>query len=268
MMLFITSSTLLLSTLTKIVEMVKRSGEGHIPSSFSIVDVLDYLYGNVLNVRAEEPDWPGRDYFILSKGHGCGAFYVVLHKYGFLTDKDIKDYSTNKGILGGHPDSTKVPGAEASTGSLGHGFPTAVGIALGLKIQNKENKVFSLIGDGESQEGTIWEAANIATNRELNNLCVIVDWNGSAAQLMPIDDLPAKWSAFGWETYVIDGHSIPDFKKTFNEISTSSSKKPKAIIAKTIKGKGVSITEGHGPWHHKVPNDEEMKVILKELSTD
>ena len=111
----------------EIVKMVKRSGEGHIPSSFSIVDILDHLYGKVLNVRPDEPDWEGRDYFILSKGHGCGAFYAVLHKYGFLTDQDIEDYSTTKGILGGHPDATIVPGAEASTGSLGHGFPTAVG---------------------------------------------------------------------------------------------------------------------------------------------
>ena len=106
----------------EIVKMVKRSGEGHIPSSFSIVDILDHLYGKVLNVRPDEPDWEGRDYFILSKGHGCGAFYAVLHKYGFLTDQDIEDYSTSKGILGGHPDATIVPGAEASTGSLGHGF--------------------------------------------------------------------------------------------------------------------------------------------------
>ena len=251
----------------EIVKMVKRSGEGHIPSSFSIVDILDHLYGKVLNVRPDEPDWEGRDYFILSKGHGCGAFYAVLHKYGFLTDQDIEDYSTSKGILGGHPDATIVPGAEASTGSLGHGFPTAVGIALGLKIQNKENRVFALLGDGESQEGTIWEAANIAANRGLTNLCAIVDWNGSAAQLMPIDDLPAKWTAFGWETYVLDGHSISDFNEIFSQISSSSSIKPKVIIAKNIKGKGVSITEGHGPWHHKVPNDEEMKLILEELST-
>ena len=250
----------------KIAGMVKTSGEGHIPSSFSIVDILDHLYKKVLKVRPENPNWSGRDYFILSKGHGCGALYVVLHKYGFISDQDILDYSTSKGILGGHPDSTTVPGVEASTGSLGHGFPTAVGIALGLKIKQKHNKVYVLLGDGECQEGTIWEAANIASNRKLNNLCAIVDWNGSAAQLMPIDDLPGKWKAFGWEVYEIDGHSRPDFEFVFKEILNSSSEKPKAVIAKTIKGKGVSITEGHGPWHHKVPSDEEMNIILKELS--
>ena len=249
-----------------IARMVHKSGEGHIPSSFSIIDIIDHLYGNVLQVDSTNTEWDERDYFILSKGHGCGAFYATLHKYGFLEDKDIEDYSTFEGILGGHPDCTNVPGAEASTGSLGHGFPTAVGVALGLKIQNKDNKVFALLGDGECHEGTIWESANIASNRELDNLCAIVDWNGSAAQLMPKDDLPGKWKAFGWETYVIDGHSKKELTNVFDEIKNSKSKDPKAVIAKTIKGKGVSFTEGHGQWHHKIPNDAEMRLIEEELS--
>jgi len=250
----------------RIAEMVRRSGEGHIPSSFSIIDILDHLYNKVLNVRAHDPDWSGRDYFILSKGHGCGALYAVLNKYGFISNEDIYRYSTASGILGGHPDSTVVPGVEASTGSLGHGFPTAVGIALGLKIKKKPNKVFVLLGDGESQEGTIWEAANIASNQNLTNLCAIVDWNGSAAQLMPIDDVPAKWKAFGWEVIEINGHSQSDLERAFHEISSLDASTPRVVIAKTVKGKGVSFTEGHGPWHHKVPSDEEMKLIIKELS--
>jgi transketolase len=250
----------------KIAEMVKSSKEGHIPSSFSIVDILDHLYGEVLNLNSKNPKWIDRDYFILSKGHGCGALYAVLNKYGFLSDQDLLDYSTIKGILGGHPDSTIVPGVEASTGSLGHGFPTAIGIALGLKIKKQKNRVFTLLGDGECQEGTIWEAANIATNRNLDNLCAIVDWNGSASQLMPIDDLPAKWKAFGWEVYVIDGHSQKELTKTFKRIISSVSNKPRVVVAKTIKGKGVSFIEGHGPWHHKVPNDEEMNQLVSELS--
>lgn len=250
----------------KIAEMVKTSGEGHIPSSYSIVDILDYLYGNVLNINPQSVDSEDRDFFILSKGHGCGAFYAVLHKYGFLSDQDIRDYSTINGILGGHPDSTIVPGAEASTGSLGHGFPTAVGIALGLKIKAKNNRVFSLLGDGESQEGTIWEAANIGANRKLDNLCAIIDWNGSAAQLMPIDDIPSKWKSFGWEVFVIDGHSLDEISNAFTSVIKSQSEKPKVIVAKTTKGKGVSITEGHGPWHHKIPSDDEMQIIYNELS--
>ena len=250
----------------KIAQMVKVSGEGHIPSSYSIVDLIDHLYGNVLRVDSNNPKWDERDYFILSKGHGCGAFYVVLHKYGFLTDQDIADYSTSRGILGGHPDMTIVPGAEASTGSLGHGFPTAVGTALGLRIQDKKNRTFALLGDGECHEGTIWESANVAANLKLGNLCAIIDWNGSAAQLMPLDDMPAKWAAFGWEVHEIDGHSAEQIQTTFSNLEFFSIGKPKVVIAHTIKGKGVSFTEGHGRWHHRVPDDHEMASIVQELS--
>jgi len=250
----------------QIAKMVKRSGEGHIPSSYSIVDLLDYLYGKVLQVRPHEPNWPGRDFFILSKGHGCGALYAVLAKYGFLQEKDLLDYGTSQGILGGHPDMTTIPGIEASTGSLGHGFPTAVGVGLGLRIQCRANRVFSLLGDGECHEGTIWESANIAANLQLGNLCAIVDWNGSAAQLMPVDDLPAKWKAFGWEVKVINGHSVDEMTKCFADLAFIARGKPKVVIAKTIKGKGVSFVEGHGKWHHRVPSDEEMEAIRLELS--
>lgn len=249
----------------KIAQMVKASGEGHIPSSFSIVDLIEHLYGHVLRVDAKNPGWSSRDYFILSKGHGCGALYAVLHKYGFLTDQDIADYSTSRGILGGHPDMTTVPGAEASTGSLGHGFCTAVGTALGLRIQQQPNRTFALLGDGECHEGTIWESANVAANLRLGNLCAIIDWNGSAAQLMPIDDLPAKWRSFGWEVHEIDGHSAEQMRATFSSLSFTDEGRPKVVVARTVKGKGVSITEGHGKWHHRVPTDEEMSLITREL---
>ena len=251
----------------KIAEMVKRSGEGHIPSSYSIVDIIDHLYGHVLRVDPKNARWEGRDYFILSKGHGCGGLYAVLHKYGFLSDEHILHYSTATGILGGHPDMTTVPGAEASTGSLGHGFPTAVGVALGLRIQQRDNRVFALLGDGECHEGTIWESANVGANLRLGNLCAIVDWNGSAAQLMPRDDLPEKWRAFGWETHEIDGHSRAELTRVFEQMTFQRDGQPKAVIARTVKGKGVSFVEGHGKWHHRVPTDEEMAAIVKELSS-
>jgi transketolase len=250
----------------RIAQMVKGSGEGHIPSSFSIVDLIDHLYGRVLRVDPAQPRWEGRDYFILSKGHGCGGFYAVLHKYGFLSDADLADYSTVRGILGGHPDMTKVPGVEASTGSLGHGFPTSVGVALGLRIQGRDNRVFALLGDGECHEGTIWESANVAANQRLGNLVAVVDWNGSAAQLMPRDDLPAKWRAFGWDTYEVDGHSGEALEALFTSLDYGREGTPKAIIARTVKGKGVSFVEGHGKWHHRVPTDEEMTALLAELS--
>jgi len=250
-----------------IARMVRSSGEGHIPSCYSIVDLLDHLYGRVLRLDPKCPSWPDRDIFILSKGHGCGALYAVMHKYGFLSSEDLADYSTSRGMLGGHPDCTTVPGVEASTGSLGHGFPTAVGTALGLRIQARDNRVFALLGDGECHEGTVWESANVAANLQLGRLCAIVDWNGSAAQLMPRDDLPAKWRAFGWEVTVIDGHSPADMESVFAQMSFPAIGVPKVVVARTVKGKGVRFLEGHGTWHHKIPNDAEMAAILEELST-
>lgn len=246
-----------------IVEMVTKAKEGHIPSSFSIVDLIHFLYASVLRVDPKKPKWEGRDYFILSKGHGCAALYVVLRKFGFLSAEDIASYSLKGGILGGHPDLTKVPGAEASTGSLGHGFPTAAGIALGLKIQKRPNRVYALLGDGECNEGTIWEAALVAAKQQLSNLTAIVDLNGSAAQILPVDPLLAKWEAFGWDAVEIDGHDEQAMAKAFAQQTKG---KPRAVIAKTVKGKGVSFIEGHGKWHHRIPDPEELRLILKELA--
>ena len=246
--------------------MITAAGEGHIPSSFSIIDIVHFLYKNFLKYKSKNVEWKKRDYFILSKGHGTPALYVVLNKFGILKDKHILEYGSKIGILGGHPDSTHIPGVEASTGSLGHGFPTAIGLALGLKIQEKNNKIIVLLGDGECHEGTIWESANIATNLNLGNVCAIIDWNGSAVQLMPKDDLLNKWKAFGWKTFVVKGHSDEDLKKTFKKIKFNLNGTPSLILAKTIKGKGVSFLEGHGKWHHKLPNTEEQIKIFKELA--
>ncbi len=246
----------------EIVKIIFQAREGHIPSSFSIVDIIHYLYDKVLRIDSKNPKWEERDYFILSKGHGAAALYVVLHKFGFLSDYDMQMYSLKGGILGGHPDATKVPGTEASTGSLGHGFPTAAGIALGLKIQQKSNRVYALLGDGECNEGTIWEAALVANKQNLCNLTAVIDFNGSAAQILPVDPLVDKWRAFGWQTVEIDGHNEKEIECAF---SSPHEGKPKVIIAHTIKGKGVSFIEGHGKWHHKIPNQEELDLIFKEL---
>jgi transketolase len=249
----------------KIVDMVCRGRDGHIPSAFSIVDIIALLYRDFLKFKSQDPLWDERDYFILSKGHGCLALYVVLREHGFLTDHDIEHFCQEGGILGEHPDSTKVPGAEACTGSLGHGLPFAVGIALGLRIQKKDNRVFVLVGDGECHEGTIWEAAHVSNNLELGNLCLFVDWNGSAAQLMPKDDLPAKWRAFGWDVQVIDGHSETEIKKALEAVPFASRGTPHVIVARTVKGKGVPMLEGHGVWHHRIPNEQEYKTIMEAL---
>jgi len=249
----------------RIARIIITAREGHIPSSYSIVDIINFLYKNILSFRNKNPNWEKRDYFILSKGHGCAALYAVLEKFGLLTKKNLDEYGSSKGILGGHPDSTKVPFVEASTGSLGHGFPTATGIALGLKIKKKNNKVIVLLGDGECHEGSIWESANVANNLNLGSICAIVDWNGSAAQLMSKDDLPNKWKAFGWNVFFVNGHDENALKKTFKKINFKVNGTPNVILARTTKGKGVSFLEGHGQWHHKIPNLEEQKLLFEEL---
>jgi len=249
----------------RIVEMITKAGEGHIPSSFSIVDIIDTIFANFLKFDPQNPEWVDRDYFVLSKGHGCAALYVVLEKYGFLSREHIEQYGTYGGILGGHPDRTKVPGAEASTGSLGHGLPSAAGIALGMKIQNRSNRVIALVGDGECHEGTIWETALVAQNLKLNNLCCIVDFNGSAAQILPHPNIIGQWQAFGWETLEIDGHNFEQISSALEHFYHSKGKKPLAIIAHCVKGKGVSFLETHGPWHHKIPNEAEYSAIMKEI---
>jgi len=250
----------------KIVQMAYDGKDGHIPSAFSIIDIIELLYRDQLKIDPKSPEWSERDYFILSKGHGCLALYVVLEKFGFITQQDLDVFCRPGGILGEHPDCTKVPGVEASTGSLGHGLSFAVGIALGLRIRGMNNKIYVLVGDGECHEGTIWEAANVANNLQLGNLYVIVDWNGSAAQLMPRDDLPAKWRAFGWETMVVDGHSEVELRAAFDSIKFQPCGKPTVIIAKTVKGKGVPMLEGHGVWHHRIPNEVEFAQIMETLS--
>ncbi|MDD5109274.1 MAG: transketolase [Candidatus Omnitrophica bacterium] len=249
----------------KIIDMVYKAGEGHIPSAFSIIDIVAHLYKAVLKFDPKEPAWSERDYFVLSKGHGCAALYVVLEKHGFITQKDLDNKSKLGAILGGHPDMTKVPGVEASTGSLGHGIVTALGIALGLKIKKKKNKVIVLVGDGECNEGTVWEVALVAAKLNLGNFCCIVDNNGSTAQVLPMSDFVKKWSSFGWEVHRINGHNDKAIEKVFKKIKFNFNSKPKVIIADTVKGKGVKFMETHGPWHYKVPNQEEVQLMYKEL---
>ena len=247
----------------KIVELIKEANEGHIPSSLSIVDIINFIYKKKLKIKSHKN--PNRDIFILSKGHGGMALYVVLNKFGFLRSSELKRYGSANSLLGGHPDMTKIKYVEASTGSLGHGFCTAVGCSLALKILKKKNTVYCLTGDGECHEGTIWEAANIAANNKLNNIINIVDVNGSAKQLMPIDNLSLKWRAFGWNVINCDGHSEKSLEYAFSKIKKFKNQKPSVILAKTIKGKGIPFMEGHGKWHHKIPNDQELISIRKIL---
>lgn len=247
-----------------IIDIVYKAGEGHIPSAFSIVEIVEYLYEN-MKFKAKKPNWPGRDYFILSKAHGCAALYVVLKKHRFITQHDLDNKSKPGAMLGGHPDRTKVPGIEASTGSLGHGMTIGIGIALGLKILGKDNKVIVLVGDGECNEGTVWEGALVASHLKLGNLYVIVDNNKSSEKVLPVYSLMSKWKAFGWLTYNIDGHNKKEIDKVYKRLGNDAYA-PKVIIADTIKGKGVKRMESCGKWHYKVPNKKELKEIYEELS--
>ena len=244
-----------------VARMILSGGEGHIPSSFSILDLIYTTYA--VGLRKQNDVFI--DKFVLSKGHGAAALYVVLAEFGIIETKHINNYGKTGSNLGGHPDRAKVPGVEANTGSLGHGMPFAVGLAFANKILNIDERIFCLVGDGECQEGTIWEAANIATNQKLDNLVVIVDWNGSAAQLQPVENLEGKWKAFGWEVLFCNGNSYESVEAIFAEIDFEN-QRPKLILAKTTKGYGVSFLQGHGEWHHKIPDNEQMLQIELELT--
>lgn len=247
---------------TSIVQASFSSGEGHIPSAFSILDILIVLYDRVLKFNPKNPADPNRDRFVLSKGHGSLGLYAVLSDKGFFPKKLLKSFGKFGSILGGHPDSLKVPGVEVSTGSLGHGFPTAVGMALGLKITKNKARVYTIIGDGESNEGSVWESALLASHHALDNLVCIIDHNHSTDRALSIDNVASKFKAFGWATVTVNGHNQ---KEIYTAIKTLHHGKPLAIIAETIKGYGSKIMENNPAWHHKSPTKEEYDGIIKEL---
>jgi transketolase len=232
----------------RIIDLVYISKEGHIPSSLSILDILYVFY-----------EKNKKDQLILSKGHAAIGLYVILDHFKLLKT-DITKFCQFGSLLGGHP-THKLPNIVASTGSLGHGLPIAIGMALGNKIKKIDSRIFVLIGDGESNEGTIWESALLASHHNLNNLCCIIDYNHSGDRALNLTDLKSKFEAFGWEVLEIDGHSHSEIKLSFELIP----KKPLVIIANTIKGKGISIMENNPEWHHKIPNEVEYLNIIKNL---
>ena len=232
----------------KIVEVSHHSKEGHIPSSLSILDLLYVFYKNFTN----------RD-LILSKGHAVLGLYAILDHFKLLNE-DIYEFCKLNSKLGGHP-THKVKNIIASTGSLGHGLPIGVGMSLGYKIQSMDKKVVVIIGDGECNEGTIWESALLASQHRLSNLYCIVDFNHSGDRALHLGNLSNKFSSFGWEVLEIDGHNHDSILESLNFIS----EKPILIIANTIKGKGIDIMENNPEWHHKFPNQEELNKIMSSL---
>ena len=253
-----------------IITMLTEAGSGHPGGSLSAVELVVGLYFNEMKFSPAKPDDPGRDYFILSKGHVCPVLYAVLAELKCIESAELCTLRKTGSRLQGHPAmDRKLPGIEVSSGSLGYGLSIGVGAALGHKRENKPNRVYVLMGDGEQQEGSIWEAAMSASHFGLDNLCGIVDLNGlqidgRVKDIMNVEPLAEKYRAFGWNTIEIDGH---DFKQVLAAYGAARAAKgkPTAIIAKTVKGKGVSFMENNADWHGKAPNKEQMAQALKEL---
>ena len=247
----------------RIIETAAHASEGHIPSALSVLDILWVLYDRVLSVDPAAPQAEDRDRFVLSKGHASLGLYVVLAEKGFIPVEALKTFCTYDSILGGHPDSNKVPGVEASSGSLGHGFPMAVGMALGARIRALPSKVFCLIGDGESNEGSIWEGALLAAHHGLENLCCIVDYNHSTDRALALGDIGAKFAAFGWLVREVDGH---DHDALHAALTGASDGRPLCVVANTIKGYGCAPLENEPAWHHKAPTSAELPQLLSVVS--
>ena len=246
-----------------IIEMTANAGSG----SLSAVELLTSVFYNHMRVDPKNPDAPDRDRFVLSKGHAAPCYYGILAEMGFISRDEFRNFRQLHSILQGHPDCKKVPGVDASTGSLGQGCSIAVGMALGAKIQGKDTRVYALLGDGECQEGQIWEAFMAAAHHKLDNLTIIIDNNGlqidgTNDEVMSLGDLPSKLRAFGFELFEIDGHDLDAIE---DALSTPVSDKPKCILAHTVKGKGVSFMENQVGWHGKAPNAEQRQQALKEL---
>lgn len=251
-----------------ILKVANRSKSAHIGSCLSIIDVLTYLYFQELRIDPKKPDRIDRDYFILSKGHGAMALYAVLAEKGFFDKSMLHGYMAENGTLPAHLDRFSAPGIEVSAGSLGHGLPMALGIAHGLKIQGKSNRLFVLMGDGESQEGSVWEAAMLAPKLNLKNLTAIIDFNnlqgyGRPTEIMHFEPLADKWRAFGWHAIETDGHDFAAMEKAFIEADKAS--RPAVIILKTVKGKGVSFMEDELKWHYFIVTDELLEQAKKEV---
>jgi transketolase len=251
-----------------VVEMIGRARLGHIGGDFSVSDILTTLFFSVLRIDPTNPSTPQRDRFILSKGHCAAALYSTLALRGFFPVEELKTFLDPLSPLNGHPNRRKVPGVEANTGPLGHGLPIGVGVAIGGKLARAGWRTFVVLGDGELQEGSNWEAAMCAGHRELDNLVAVIDRNrlqqGARTEdtnrLEPLDE---KWRAFGWDVVTINGH---DHAALYEALSSPHSGKPRCVIANTIKGKGVSFIEDRVEWHHKVPTPEQVALALKELA--
>lgn len=255
----------------RLLEVAKGAGRGHIGPALSILEIIDVLYKNVMQLRetSESYKWIDRDRFILSKGHGCLGLYVVLEDLGLLSGYDLSTFCSFTSPFGGHPESATSPFIEFSTGSLGHGLPVAVGIAKAGILKKSRWRVFVLVGDGELNEGSNWEAAAHATKHELSNLVVIVDFNnmqasGAVQEVLDMQPLKEKWEAFGFETFEVNGHDRIELEQVLKR--ENSGGRPQCIIAYTVKGKGITRAENSSKWHHKAKiSVEEIDELKSDL---
>jgi len=253
-----------------VIDMLYRIGperRGHPGPALSIAEIIACLYFEIMNIKPDDPSWPDRDRFILSKGHACPALYAALALRGFFKKDELYTFRNIDSILQGHPDMRKTPGVDMTAGSLGHGLAAGVGIALGAKMDRKKYKVYVIIGDGETQEGLVWEAAMYAGNLGLDNLVVIIDKNrfqscDQVSCIVNIDPLDKKFISFGWNTIKCNGHDVNDLLGAFK---TPAGGKPLAIIAETVKGKGVSFMEEDNSWHQKAITDSQYEIAMREL---
>ena len=249
--------------------MTSRGNASHIGSCLSMAEMLAVLYGRVLRVDPSRPDWPERDRFILSKGHGCAALYAVLAESGFFPLEWLETYYADGTRLAGHATHKNTPGVELSTGSLGHGLPVSCGMALAAKRDGKAHRVFVMISDGECDEGSTWEAALFAPHHQLDNLTVLIDFNkiqslGTVKQVIDLDPLADKWRAFGWTTRELDGHDTRALEGALNATPLEPGR-PTCIVAHTVKGKGVSFMENNLQYHYTPPRGDDVQRALAEI---
>ena len=250
-------------------KMVEKAHSGHIGGAFSMSELMSVLYFDKMNIRPEEPDWADRDRFVLSKGHCTVALYPTLALRGFFDVSLLDTFRKVDGHLSGHAEMRHVPGVDMSTGSLGQGFSVAVGMAQGAKTAGKDLTVYAILGDGEIQEGQIWEASMYAGARGLDNLIAIVDSNkvqldGTVKEVLDTGDLQAKWESFGFFVQSIDGHSVEAISDAIDRAKAEKGR-PAMILANTVKGKGISFMEGKSKWHGKTPNAEQFRAAFDEL---
>ena len=252
-----------------VLKMTSNGGSSHIGSAFSMADMIAVLYGNILRIDPTNPECPDRDRFILSKGHAGAAVYAALAEQGFFDKSYLQTHYQNGSKLSGHISHKGIPGVEMSTGSLGHGLPVATGMAIVAKRRKQQHRIFVLLGDGECDEGSNWEAALFAAHHRLSNLTVLIDYNklqslDSIEQTLALEPLADKWYSFGWKVEEVDGHDISSLQNILD--SSSLGQKPRCLICHTVKGKGVSFMENSVLWHYRTARGEEYRAALEELT--